>query len=193
MGSAFDLDHEGRCTMETATTEETMAEDKMSGDQITFEAPGPGSWMLDTTHHGRRPLTRYIQPLYLNMFVTGMPLLLDRYGLPLKEFRAALVNGCFYVRPMGIGEPESPGKEPPAFVLKIVSRVHPQLRRRNRTARQAWSERRWREDVDRYRLGAALRYPRSSRSSRTLPPQQYARGVSRQTLVANQSQRMKAT
>ena len=150
VGSAFDLDHEGRCTMETETTKMTMAQEKMSEGQITFEAPRPGSWMLDTTHHGRRPLTRYIQPLYLNMFAAGMPRLLERYGLPLKEFRAALVNGCFYVRPMGIGEPESSGKEPPAFVLKIVSRLHPQLRRRNQIARQAWSERRWREDVDRW-------------------------------------------
>ena len=104
--------------------------------------------MLDTTHHGRRPLTRYMQPLYLNMFAEGFPRLLEKYGLPLKEFRAAFVHGCFYIRPMGIGEPEQPGKEPPAFVLKLVSRLHPELRRRNRIAKQAWEERRWRQEVD---------------------------------------------
>ena len=118
------------------------------GAEITFEPPGPGSWMLDTTHHGRRPLTRYMQPLYLNMFAEGFPRLLEKYGLPLEEFRAGLAHGCFYVRPMGIGEPEKPGKQPPAFVLNLISRVHPELRRRNRIVKQAWEERRWRQDVD---------------------------------------------
>ena len=62
----------------------------------------------------------------------------------------ALINGCFYVRPMAIGEPDNPKGEPPLLAMKLLARLHPELRRRNRTARQAWQDKRWRRDVDRW-------------------------------------------
>ena len=117
---------------------------------MTFEAPDGGSWMLDTTHHGRRPVTRFLQPIYRDVFPAGMGALPEQFGLPLKEFRVALIHGCFYVRPMAIGEPDNPKGEPPLLAMKLLARLHPELRRRNRTARQAWQDKRWRRDVDRW-------------------------------------------
>ena len=119
-------------------------------DSLTFEAPDGGSWMLDTTHHGRRPVTRFLQPIYKEVFPSALGAMVERYGLPLAEFRAAIINGCFYLRPMGIGEPEEPKGDPPLVLMKIISRVHPKLRRRNQIARQAWGEKRWRQDVDQW-------------------------------------------
>jgi len=115
---------------------------------ITFEPPGPGEWMLDTTHHGRRPTSGYLRDLSVEEFERGMAQLLARYGLPLVTVEGRLVNGCFYVRPKAIGEGAKASAPPPRPIMKVITRLHPELRRRNKTARAAWAERRWRADVD---------------------------------------------
>lgn len=118
---------------------------------IRFDAPGPGEWMLDRTHHGRRPLTAFLATHYGPVFEDGMEEFFARMGLPLARPRLALVEGCTYFRIMGVGEPESPsGRQPPAFVFKVLSRVHPELRRRTRTAAETFATKRWRADVDRW-------------------------------------------
>lgn len=133
------------------TGTDAIGTDAIGTGAIVFEPPGPGSWMLDTTHHGRRPLSGYLAPAYHQAFVDGMPQMFERYGLPVDRARAEYVEGCSYVRIMGVGEPEAPkGGPPPAIVFKVLSRVHPALRRRTRTAARAWVERRWRSDVDQW-------------------------------------------
>ncbi len=78
--------------------------------------------------------------------------LLERYGLPLARVQSKLVHGCCYVRPLGVGEREgsTPKAPPPALVMKVLVRLHPTLRRRARTAKLAWQERRWRDEVDQW-------------------------------------------
>jgi pyruvate,water dikinase len=117
-------------------------------DELVFQAPGPGCWELETTHHGLRPLSHLVRDAYVRGFETGIQAMLERYGLPLAGVRAELVEGCFYVRPVGVGEGSKPGPTPPTPILKLIARLHPELRRRNRTAKQAWAERRWRAEVD---------------------------------------------
>jgi pyruvate,water dikinase len=115
---------------------------------ITFEPPGPGEWMLDSTHHGRRPTTGYMRELSVEEFERGMAVMLERYGLPLATIEGRSVNGCFYVRPKAIGEGAKASAPPPTPIMKLITRLHPELRRRNKTAAAAWAEKRWREDVD---------------------------------------------
>ena len=76
--------------------------------------------------------------------------LVERYGLPLDGVRAELVHGCLYVRPHGLGEGDKPSATPPRVLMKVLVRIHPGLRRRNRTAAQAWTEKRWRSEVDQW-------------------------------------------
>ena len=71
-----------------------------------------------------------------------------RWGLPLVGVRARLVHGCMYVRPQGVGEGDKPAPTPPKFVMKLVARLHPEMRRRNRSAAQAWAQKLWRTEVD---------------------------------------------
>ena len=78
----------------------------------------------------------------------GFTVVAERYGLPLAEVRPGLVNGCLYFRMIGIGEGDKPSKTPPPWVMKVMTRVHPELRRRNRIATRAWQERQWRQEVD---------------------------------------------
>jgi phosphohistidine swiveling domain-containing protein len=120
----------------------------MSETDVTFAAPGPGTWELDATHRGRRPISPFLRDALIREAADGFTVVAERYGLPLSEVRAALVNGCLYFRVIGVGEGDKPSKTPPAWVMKVVTRVHPELRRRNRTAARAWQEKRWRQDVD---------------------------------------------
>lgn len=115
-----------------------------------WEPPAPGHWMAETSHHGLRPLSHFLRDAYVRAFETGIASMVERYGLPLAGVSARLVNGCFYVRPAGVGEGSEPKPPPPAFIMKLVTRIHPELRRRNRTATDAWAEQRWRTEVDRW-------------------------------------------
>src|SRR5688572_3772783 len=104
-------------------------------DAIRFAAPGPGEWQLEAGHHGHRPLSGYLAETYRGAFEAGSVELLERYGLPLERIRMELVHGCTYVRPVGVGEGDKPPKAaPPVPVMKVLARLHPGLRRRNRTA-----------------------------------------------------------
>ncbi|HEX5615495.1 MAG TPA: PEP-utilizing enzyme [Acidimicrobiia bacterium] len=120
----------------------------MTDDEITFAAPGPGQWELDATHRGRRPISPFLRERFLRDGSAGFTALAEGYGLPLAEIRAELVHGCLYFRPIGIGEGDTPKPPPPAWIMKLLVRVHPELRRRNKAAARAWSERRWRHEVD---------------------------------------------
>ena len=119
---------------------------------MTFEPPAPGQWELETTHHGLRPLSPFLRDAYQRAFEGGIVEPMQRYGLPLATVQAKLVHGCMYVRPLAIGEkPGSKSKAPPpAFLMKLIIRVHPELRRRAKTAEQAFAQRRWRQEVDQW-------------------------------------------
>ena len=119
---------------------------------VTFEPPAPGQWELETTHHGLRPLTPFLRDAYQRAFEGGIVEPMQRYGLPLATVQAKLVHGCMYIRPLAIGEKpgSKPKAPPPAFVMKMLTRVHPELRRRNKTAEQAFTQRRWRQEVDQW-------------------------------------------
>lgn len=119
---------------------------------LSFDPPGPGQWELETSHHGLRPLTPFLREAYRGSFESGIREPLQRYGLPLATVQARFVHGCLYMRPLGIGErPDAtPKAPPPAFVMKVITRLHPELRRRAKTAAQAFEGRTWRHEVDQW-------------------------------------------
>jgi pyruvate,water dikinase len=124
-----------------------MAEQVIPGE-VVFEPPGPGSWELDATHRGRRPISPFLRDTLMREGADGFTAIAEGYGLPLAQVRAELVHGCLYIRPIGIGEGDKPTSTPPAWIMKVLTRVHPELRRRNRTAARAWDDKRWRQEVD---------------------------------------------
>lgn len=116
----------------------------------TFEPPGPGSWMLDTTHHGRRPISPFMRDLMIDGFAVGFQRVTRRFGLPLQTMRPGLVHGYVYARPVPVGEGDKVRPAPPMPVMWLLARLHPELRRRAKTAEQAWATELWRQDVDRW-------------------------------------------
>jgi len=117
---------------------------------MAFDAPGPGRWKLESTHSGRRATTGFMRSIERSMFEDGSVVICQRYGLPLARLRMEHVNGCKYIRPTPVGEGTKPKGQPPALIMKLVVRLHPELRRRNRTAAQAWREKRWRAEIEQW-------------------------------------------
>ena len=116
---------------------------------FVWEAPGPGEWSLDTTHHGARPVSHYFRGLNTEAFAR-IGVMFEKYGLPLEGMDLRTVNELDYFRPRGVGEGSKPKPPPPVWLMKIVARLHPELRRRNRAAADAWASRLWRHEVDRW-------------------------------------------
>jgi rifampicin phosphotransferase len=121
-----------------------------SAESVVFAAPRPGMWELETTHHGLRPLSPLLRDAYRRAFENGTRVLVEGYGLPLEDVQAELVHGCFYVRPRGLGEGDRPSPMPPKVIMKVIARLHPGMRRRNRAASLAWQTKRWRQEVDQW-------------------------------------------
>ena len=127
-----------------------MSDLAQSSMPVAFSPPRAGMWELETTHHGLRPLSPLLREAYRRAFQDGTRQLVEAYGLPLEGVDAELVHGCFYVRPRGLGEGDKPSPTPPKIVMKVVTRLHPGLRRRNRAAAEAWRTKRWRQEVDQW-------------------------------------------
>jgi rifampicin phosphotransferase len=125
-----------------------MTETATLASSIPFDAPGPGRWELEATHTGHRPVSVLLQPIHRSMMTDGSALICERYGLPLERLRMEHVNGCAYLRAVPLREGARPRPVPPRPILKLVVRLHPGLRRRNKIAAQAWRDKRWRTELD---------------------------------------------
>jgi pyruvate,water dikinase len=120
---------------------------------VTWDPPGGGWWQLEEVHvRGWQP--RVFQERAPEAFKLGFRASAERYGLPIDYLDVRFVNDHCYARMRAVGAPEPKrGKSsstPPAVVLKVLSRVHPGLRRRARNAVAALAERRWHADRRRW-------------------------------------------
>jgi pyruvate,water dikinase len=119
----------------------------------TWQPPAGGQWELETVHvQGWQP--RVFQECAPEAFKVGFQRCAERYGLPIDYLDMRFVNDHCYARMRPLGAPEpKPGKPsaaPPLLVMKLLARVHPGLRRREKTARAALAERRWQIDHKRW-------------------------------------------
>jgi phosphohistidine swiveling domain-containing protein len=123
---------------------------------ITWEAPGGGQWELET-QHVPGALPRLFQERGPDALRGGFQSASKRYGLPIDHLEVRFVNDHCYARMRPVGAPEpKPGKAsspPPGFVMWAIARLHPELRRRARTARAVLAERRWHDDLQRWESG----------------------------------------
>ncbi|MFO0694407.1 MAG: PEP-utilizing enzyme [Polyangiales bacterium] len=115
----------------------------------TFAAPGPGPWELETTHF-QRPLSRFAQQAFTRGFPRGFAEGTERYGLLLSHLEPRTVHGFLYQQPIAVAAPEGAMGPPPGPILFVLARVHPAIRRRVATAKKAFEQRLWREDLRRW-------------------------------------------
>lgn len=78
-----------------------------AASQLQFEAPGPGSWVLDSVHFPR-PVTRYWQGTHPEPFGRGFAEMASFYGMLLGSFTHHYVNGFCYNLAGPVAESEVP-------------------------------------------------------------------------------------
>lgn len=106
-----------------------------------FAQPGPGQWALDRSHYpgGATPISQW---LLSNGFSNGFRRVFAEIGLPADTVACEFVHGFMYsrLRPL-IGADKKPRKPPPTAILKVLTRLHPGFRARNKTAIASLRER----------------------------------------------------
>jgi rifampicin phosphotransferase len=112
----------------------------------TFEPPGKGPWELETTHSSR-PMTAIIQAGFIDGFTKGFAEGTKRYGVLLSHLEPGFSHSFLYNQPVPVGAPEGAMGPPPKPVLQLISRIHPEMRRRHKAAERAIREKLWREDL----------------------------------------------
>ncbi|MDH3681078.1 MAG: PEP-utilizing enzyme [Acidimicrobiia bacterium] len=116
-------------------------------DTAEWAPPGPGSWICDRSHTSpgptpfyRRVVSEYTEPTYREV--------MRRYGGALGSIDMQFVNGAMYRRLVPLVAPHlDRGKLPPRPVLWLLTRLHPEFRRRERTAAQILDDRSFLDDV----------------------------------------------
>ena len=81
-----------------------------NSSQLTFSAPGPGCWEVDSTHIPR-PFTVFVREAWMKAFPKGFSESTARYGSLLDHLKPAEVNGFIYQQPVAFGAP--PGAKMP--------------------------------------------------------------------------------
>jgi len=109
-----------------------------------FEAPGPGTWSLDTTHNSGA-MTLYSCECFTGLprgFQEGM----KKYGILVDRLQPAFIHGFFFVQQVGVlGKPG--GSPPPKWLTQLMFQIHPKLRARAKAAFESIQSRRWLQDL----------------------------------------------
>jgi pyruvate,water dikinase len=116
---------------------------------IEFKAPGPGAWELEQTHFAK-PATRYVSSLLSDPLAKGFAEGTRRYGLLLDTLRMRFVNDFCYAKFVAVGAPENAAGPPPRPIFMIVTRLHPEIRRRVAAGPDVFEKKLWREDLRRW-------------------------------------------
>ncbi len=109
-----------------------------------FEAPGPGTWSLDTTHSSGA------MTLYSAQCFEGLPRgfheCLEKYGILLDRVQPVFVHGFFFTQQVGLmGKPG--GSPPPKWLMQLMFKIHPKLRSRVNAAHESVQSRLWLQDL----------------------------------------------
>ncbi len=116
---------------------------------IEFKAPGPGSWELEQTHFAK-PATRYASTMVSDPLARGFGEGTKRYGLLLDTLRMRFVNDFCYGKFVPVGAPDNAVGAPPRPIFMLLTRLHPEIRRRTASAPEVFSKKLWREDMRRW-------------------------------------------
>ncbi len=140
----------------------------------TWHAPGAGEWKRDEVHI-TTAVTRFFSGIAFPAQMEGFERGFAYYGVPLAGFDMQTVGGRIYMRPRIAGAPpqpiwgdrppakmKGPGKAPPKLIMRLLFKLHPELRRRGKRAAEVWRDRSWREMTRRW--NDELRLPQIARN-----------------------------
>lgn len=125
--------------------------------EFTWDPPAPGHWARDRSHMpaGTTPVLQHIM---CTAMPNGMRTMFAEFGTPLETLDVRFVNGQFYSRLRPLISPDRPAtKLPPKVVLKIATRLHPEMRRRNERAARLVREQPWNQVIHDWHHGGKQR------------------------------------
>lgn len=132
-------------------------EGRSAMNDIEWEAPGPGHWALDRSHVNR-PATLISQHVQQYGTARGTRRMFAELGAPLDALDFRFVNGMLYSRVRPLIRPDSAATSlPPRFVLWSMIRIHPEMRRRAKTASITAATRPWRRVTEDWARPGGLR------------------------------------
>lgn len=100
----------------------------------SFVAPGPGSWTLDRSHYDAA-ITPLSDDLMSEATEAAYRDLFAELGVPAQGIEMRAVRGFVYTRIVPfLGGDSTSTRVPPEWIIKLVFKVHPELRRRERQA-----------------------------------------------------------
>jgi pyruvate,water dikinase len=102
---------------------------------VVFEAPGAGSWELESTHF-QRPISRFASAAFRSGFPRGFSEGTARYGMLIDHLQPAVVNGFLYTRLAMFGD-DRPGG----------TATREEMQTRIMTSAAAFEQKRWRADL----------------------------------------------
>ncbi|MET0577237.1 MAG: PEP-utilizing enzyme, partial [Ilumatobacteraceae bacterium] len=116
---------------------------------LRWDKPGPGTWLFDGAHNVG-PVTPIVQDVFPPAMADGFRSFTGRYGLAISHIDVRYVNGFAYGAMRIAGVPVSDRPPPPAWLMRVLTRVHPVFRARDRHARAALEQRIWHHDLRRW-------------------------------------------
>ncbi|HEX8154570.1 MAG TPA: PEP-utilizing enzyme [Thermoanaerobaculia bacterium] len=114
-----------------------------------FAPPAPGVWELESTHM-QRPISRAMAAVLPAAGTAGFREGMARYGMLLEGIEFAVVNRFVYMCARPVGAPKGAKGPPPKAIFKLLTKLHPEVRRRVRRVAEVWETKFWREDVKRW-------------------------------------------
>lgn len=111
-----------------------------------FVPPGPGVWEIESTHL-LRPLSRAMEAVFPDAATAGFRDSMARYGLLLEVMEFKVVNRFLYTAARAVGAPKGAKGPPPKLIFQILTKLHPEVRKRIRRLEETFATKRWREDV----------------------------------------------
>ena len=112
-----------------------------------LEAPGPGSWVRDDVHFAR-PVSGYFAGVFPAARIAGFSAGTKHYGLLLDYVDVAIIGSYFFSQPRPVGAPPGAKGPPPKLLFQILTRLHPEIRRRTRRAGEVFVNKEWRVDLE---------------------------------------------
>jgi phosphohistidine swiveling domain-containing protein len=112
----------------------------------TFTPPRPGAWETDLIHFPRA-VTKFTTDAYVGEFARGFAKGSKMYGVLLDHLEQAIIHGVAYAAPRPVGAPLDAKGPPPKFIFKLLMLLHPEIRRRIRTSKDAIENRLWLKDL----------------------------------------------
>lgn len=109
----------------------------MTGTVQPTQRLSGGGWQKDRAHFPE-PITPFGGSIYVREIRHAVAQMCEQFGLMIQGLDTEVVGGEIYIRPKPVfGPAEAKGPPPPAWLLGLLARVVPALRRRNRQAQQA--------------------------------------------------------